>query len=49
MVLLKSEEQVPGDLLSLYKEPQATLGILGAWTGHWQHHLVPWTNLDKDG
>ena len=34
MVLLKSEKQAPGELLSLYKEPQATLGILGACTGH---------------
>ena len=29
MVLFKSEKQVPGDLQSLYNEPQATWAYLG--------------------
>ena len=37
----KSEKQVPGELLRLYKEPQATQTLLGLWTGLEQHHLVP--------
>ena len=34
MVLFESEKQVAGELLNLYKELQATLGILGDWRGH---------------
>ena len=45
----KSEKQVPGDLLNLYKEPEATWASLRLRTRLEQLNLKLGTNLNIDG
>ena len=49
MVLFKSEKQVPVDLQNLYKELQATLGILQDLDRTLTTSLGSLNNLDTDG